>query len=232
MRNRHAPIQRAQLTALFAAALFTVGCSKDDEGNKHKTKALKQTTTATGGEKAPAAPAGSALAEAAGSYEVDGDHSHVIFRISRLGLSYQYGSFNKISGSLTIDGADPSNSSISIEIAADSVFTANKKRDTHLKGPDFFDAKQFPTITFKSTKVEAAGGSRYNVSGDLIMHGVTKPVTISLDYVGSGKDPWGGFRAGFEGKMTVKRSDFGITFMSEGLGDEVELTLAFEAVRK
>lgn len=232
--TRHSPNRRPFFAvALYAAAFLTVGCSKDDE-SKTSTKAPPPATETIGrgSDKAAPAPPAGALAEAAGSYDVDGGHSHVMFRIGRFGISYQYGRFNKISGAITIDGADPTKSTISIEIAADSVFTADKKRDTHLKSPDFFDAKQFPTITFKSTKVEATGGNKYDVSGDLSMHGVTKPVTIALDYVGSGKDPWGGFRVGFEGKVTIQRSDFGITFMSEGLSDEVDLTFAVEAVKK
>ncbi len=232
--TRQSPIHQLYLAAaLSAAALLAVGCSKADEGKK-PTKAPPPATKTTGpsSDKAAPAPAASTLSEAAGSYEIDGVHSQAIFRILHLGVSYQYGRFNKISGALTIDGADPTKNSVSIEVAADSVFTANKKRDTHLKSPDFFDAKQFPTIIFKSTKVEAAGGDKYNVSGDLSMHGVTKPITIALDYVGFGKDPWGGFRVGFEGKASIKRSDFGITFMPEGLGDEVELTLAIEAIKK
>jgi len=231
--TRHTPINRFALAAtLSAAALLAMACSKADEGKK-PTKAPPPAakTTAPGTDKAPPAPAAARLAEAAGSYKVDGGHSYAIFRIGHFGVSYQYGSFNKISGAMTIDGADPTKSNVSIEIAAGSVFTADKKRDTHIKGPDFLDVKQFPKVTFKSTAVEAAGGDKYNVTGDLTMHGVTRSVTIPLDYVGSGKDPWGGFRAGFEGKLTIKRSDFGMKFMLEALGDEIELTLAVEGIK-
>lgn len=168
------------------------------------------------------------------SYDIDAVHSSVIFRVLHFGAGYSYGRFNDFGGKLVFDEANPAASSVQVEIKATSVDTANAKRDDHLRGPDFFDVAQFPTISFKSTAVKSAGGTSYDVTGDLSMHGVTKSVTVRMEKIGAGKDAWGMFRIGFEGTMTVKRSDFGMKYgLDNGaLGDEVRLTLAFEGARK
>ena len=168
------------------------------------------------------------------SFDIDPVHSAVIFRIHHFGSGYSYGRFNDFGGKLVFDEASPAGSSVSVEIKATSVDTANAKRDDHLRGPDFFDVAQFPTITFKSTAVKAAGATSFDVTGDLSMHGVTKSVTVRMEKTGGGKDAWGMFRVGFEGTMTIKRSDFGMKYgLDNGaLGDEVRLTLAFEGARK
>ena len=228
-------INKTLLTAtatLSIAALAACGKSNAEENKKPSQN--KRVASASTPAKAPTETAvkPSSLAEAGGDYEIDSIHSQVIFRLKHFGVSYQYGRFNKVSGSLTIDGADPKNSRASVEIAAASVFTADMKRDKHLKGPDFFDVKQFPSITFTSTKVAPAGQGSYQVTGDLAMRGVTRTVTLELDHIGSGKDPYGGYRSGFEGTFSIKRSDFGMNFMLQGIGDEVRLTVAIEAVRK
>lgn len=168
------------------------------------------------------------------SYDIDAVHSAVIFRIHHFGAGYSYGRFNEFSGKLVFDEANAAASSIAVEVKATSVDTANAKRDDHLRGPDFFDVAQFPTITFKSTAIKAAGATSYDVTGDLSMHGVTKSVTVRMEKTGAGKDAWGMFRVGFEGTMTVKRSDFGMKYgLDNGaLGDEVRMTLSFEGARK
>jgi polyisoprenoid-binding protein YceI len=119
---------------------------------------------------------------------------------------------------------------LTIEIDAASINTGNKKRDDHLKGPDFFNVKQFPKLTFKSTKVEKKGDA-YSVTGDLTIHGVTKSVTVDVKKTGMGKDPWGNERIGFTTNFTIKRSDYGITHMANGLSDEVQLMLSAEAIK-
>lgn len=219
---------------LATGGLLVAACSKADEpASAPAAERAAKTTEAPATKPAPppAAAGDDRLAAAAGTYAVDSGHSTIVFRIERMGLSHQFGTFNDVSGTLTI-GANASDSTVAIEVATDSVFTANKKRDTHLKSPDFFDAKQFPKITFTSTKIEAAGDGKVNVTGDLSMHGVTKPITIPLEMIGADKDPWGGFRAGFVGTVTIQRSAFDITFMADSLSDDVELTLAVEAIKQ
>ena len=120
----------------------------------------------------------------ADDYTIDAAHSGVSFQISHLDLSYVQGRFNEFNGNFTIETADPTKSSFSLTIKTDSVDTNNKGRDGHLKSPDFFNAKQFPTITFKSTSVKPINGG-YEVTGDLTMHGATNPVTFSIKGGGS-----------------------------------------------
>jgi len=169
---------------------------------------------------------------AADTYELDSVHSHAVFKIMHLGLANQFGRFNDISGTVVVDEKTPANSKVEITIKTDSVDTKNAKRDEHLRSPDFFNAKQFPTLTFKSTKVEAAGKDLYKVTGNLTLHGVTKPVTFTFKKTGEGKDPWGGHRIGGETTFTINRMDYGIAFMPDGLGKEVTLMLTFEGVKK
>ncbi|MBX3395561.1 MAG: YceI family protein [Phycisphaerae bacterium] len=164
------------------------------------------------------------------NYKIDNSHSSVHFRIKHLGVSYCYGRFNEIDGRLTMSGDDKN--ALEITIKADSIDSNDKKRDDHLRGPDFFNVKQFPVISFKSSEFKKSGTDQFKVTGDLTMHGVTKSVTVTLDHIGSGKDPWGGQRTGFEGTFEVKRSDFGISYMPGGLGEDVRIIVALEAIKQ
>lgn len=175
-------------------------------------------------EPAPPAPA------AAETYEVDSVHSTILFRVKHLGVAYSYGRFNEMQGKIVVDDANPAASSVEIEAKTDSIDTGNAKRDQHLKSPDFFNAKQFPTVSFKSTSAKKAG-EKWEVAGNVTLKGVSKPVTLTLDRVGTAKTPQG-HKTGFEGKFAVKRSDFGMSFMPDGLGDEVTLQVSIEAARK
>ncbi len=169
---------------------------------------------------------------AADTYELDPVHSHANFKIMHLDVGYQHGRFNDIKGMVWVDEKTPANSKVEVTVMTNSVDTKNKKRDEHLMSPDFFNAKQFPTLSFKSTQVMAAGKDMYKVMGNLSLHGVTKPIQFTLKKTGEGKDPWGNFRMGGEAVFTIKRSDFGMTFMMPGLGDEVTLMLSFEGIKK
>jgi len=171
-------------------------------------------------------------AVSADRFEVDKVHSAVIYRINHLGTSYSYGRFNDISGTFTFNEQDAGKSEILIEVKTGSVDSGDKKRDDHLKSPDFFNVKQFPVMSFASKTVKKAETNIYDVTGDLTLHGVTKSITTKVEHVGTGKDPWGGTRSGFETVFTVKRSDFGINFMPDGLGDEVRVTVSIEGVKK
>ncbi len=173
------------------------------------------------------APASAAL----DTYDIDASHSAVIFRIQHMKAGYQYGRFNDFSGTVAFDEANVGASSVKVEVKTTSVDTHNEKRDDHLRNPDFLDCAQFPTMTFSSTSVKAAG-TDYEVAGNLTLHGVTKPVTVKMTKTGAAADPWGGYRMGFEGTLTIKRTDYGMDKKLEGAGDEIRLILAFECVKK
>lgn len=168
----------------------------------------------------------------AATYEIDSGHSAVLFRIKHLNAAWQYGRFVQVSGSIVFDEANPAASSIHVTIDAASVATFDPNRDRHLKSPDFFNVKQFPTITFRSKKVEAAGGDQYKVTGDLTLHGVTREIEVTFAYTGSGSDPHGNFRAGWESRFTLQRSHYDMNFMLGPLSDEVGLIISLEAIRK
>jgi len=165
-------------------------------------------------------------------YEVDRKHSTVTFRIQHLNVSNFYGRFNDVKGTFAFDESGPAGLSLNIEVRAASIDTNDKKRDDHLKGPDFFHVKQHDTIKFESTEVKQGDGDAFSVTGNLTLHGVTKAITVDLELVGSGADPWGGHRAGFETSFSIKRSDFGMNYMQGGLGDEVRVTVSLEGTRK
>lgn len=173
--------------------------------------------------------AGAAHAE---TYEIDPAHAYAIFKIDHLGIAPSYGQFVKIGGSFDYDAAAPEKSSIKVEIDANSIFTGDKKRDDHLKGSDFFDTKQFPTVTFQSTSFKKASDDTFTVAGNLTMHGQTRPVTVTVKKTGAGKDPWGNDRVGFESTFTVNRLDYGINYMPDGLGKEVTVMLSLEGIKK
>jgi len=168
------------------------------------------------------------------TYKVDPVHTMVLFRIKHLGVSYTHGRLNDISGRFTIDTANPAASKVELEIKAASIDTNDAKRDQHLKGPDFFNVKQFPRITFKSTSMTRTDDAKdlWEVKGDLSLHGVTKEITVKVERVGAGKDPWGGYRSGAEMVFTIKRSDYKMNYMEGAIGDEVRLTVAVEGIRQ
>jgi polyisoprenoid-binding protein YceI len=169
--------------------------------------------------------------QAAETYEIDAVHSSVLFKIRHLNLADFYGRFNEIKGSVSFDKDSPEKSAVTAEVAVESVDTHNDKRNQHLKSPDFFNAKQFPTISFKSTKVEKSGDI-FKITGDFTLHGVTKSITVDFKKVGEGKGMQGELRAGGGTEFTIKRSDYGMTFMQNAVGDEVGIILSLEAVKK
>ena len=130
-----------------------------------------------------------------------------------------------------MDPNNPSNSSITLQIKSDSIDTNDAKRDQHLKNADFLNAKQFPVISFRSSKVQKQGSKQCQVTGQLSLHGITKSITANVSKIGEGKDPWGKYRIGVEAKFSFKRSDFGIKYMLGGLSDEVEVTVAIEGIK-
>src|SRR3954462_14103218 len=148
------------------------------------------------------------LARAGDTYKADPVHSSAVFRAHHAGAGYVWGRFNDPTGTFVLDAADPTKSTFSGEIQAANVDTHNEKRDAHLKSPDFFNAKQYPTITFKSTSVKKGDApNTLQVTGNLTMHGVTKPLTVPVELTGKGQFPPGTQRAGGEATFVVKLAD-------------------------
>jgi polyisoprenoid-binding protein YceI len=209
------------------AATMLVACAAPDGGSTTETTA--ETTPAATPAVANTGPAAPAIEP--GTYTVDAVHTAVLFKIRHLGVADYYGRFNGVEGSVVVDGENPAASSVSLTIDANSVDTNNDKRDQHIKSPDFLNAAQFPVITFESNAARLRDDGIYEVDGELSLHGVTKPMTVEVRPIGSGSDPWGGFRAGFHTSFEVKRSDFGMTYMLEGLSDDIEIIVSSEVVR-
>lgn len=165
----------------------------------------------------------------ADAYQVDSVHSSMVFRVKHMGAANFYGRFNSIAGSFTLDD-DPAKNAFDVRIQTESVDTAQAKRDQHLKSPDFFNARQFPTITFKSTSVKKMGDASFDVTGDLELHGVTKSVTAKVTKTGAGTAR-GRQIAGVEAELNIKRSDFGMTYGLDSLGDEVYIIVSLEGAK-
>ena len=172
-----------------------------------------------------------APARAADTFKVDPVHSSLLFRIKHLNVGYIYGRFNAFSGTFAFD-RDPAQCNLSFEVNIDSLDTANADRDKHLKGPDFFNVKQYATASFKSKAVKALDEKTYEVSGDLTLHGVTQPVTVKLERVGTAKGMRGEVRTGIETTFPIKRSDFGMKYGLQLLSDEVRIIVAVEGVQQ
>ena len=170
-------------------------------------------------------------ATAADVYAFDPVHSSISFKTQHLDISWIHGRFNEAEGKFSIDKENPAKSTFELSIKADSVDTANKARDDHLRQPDYFDTKQFPTIDFKSTSVKPIKGG-YEVTGDFTMHGKTKKITINL-LGGKEKEFMGTKRIGFSTELSVKRSDYGFDKSQIGLiGDEALIYIDCEGMRK
>ena len=165
----------------------------------------------------------------AANYNIDipGQHAFITFKASHLGYSYIIGRFNDFDGSFTHDKNNPGNSKIDVTIQAKSLDTNHAERDKHLRSEDFFNVSKYPTITFKSSAYEESGDGA-KLTGDLTLHGVTREVVIDVVHVGEGKDPWGGYRSGFEGNLTLSAADYG---MPDWVGN-VDVNLIVEGIRQ
>jgi polyisoprenoid-binding protein YceI len=173
------------------------------------------------------------------TWQIDASHSSVQFSIRHMTVSNVRGEFRTFSGSVEGDPKAPTAATVEATIDAASLDTQQEKRDTHLKSPDFFDVAKYPTITFRSTKIEAAGEGKWRMTGDLTLHGVTKPVVLEVEGpTGVVKDPQGNTRAGARATGKINRKDFGITWSKTldggGLvvGDDVTITIDVEGVKK
>ena len=174
---------------------------------------------------------GAATAEPV-AYEFDKSHSNLSFSYNHLGYSTTDGRFADWDGVLQIDKDTPANSSIEFTINIDSLDTFWADRDTHLKSPDFFDAAKFPKATFTSSKVEQTGENELEVTGDLTLHGITKPVTLAVNVTALGEHPMAKKEAaGFAVSTIIKRSDFGMDKYVPYVGDEVSITFHAETLK-
>ncbi|MGD1220322.1 MULTISPECIES: YceI family protein [Streptomyces] len=187
---------------------------------------------------APASAAVSAdLAALTGDYTIDPSHSSIGFVARHAMVTNVKGSFLDFTGSLHLDGSDPSKSTASLDIKMDSIETGSADRDGHLKSSDFFKTDEFPTMTFRSTKAEALGGDDYRITGDLEILGTTKEISIDLEFNGAAKDPFGNERVGFEGKSELLRSEWGLTWnaaLETGgvlVSDKIKLNFDISAIR-
>lgn len=178
------------------------------------------------------APAAAPVAPAATTWSVDPVHSSVVFAIKHLDTAWYHGTFGKTEGQVIYDAENGAGASVALTIHADSVSTHVEQRDTHIKSPDFLNAKQFPTITFKSTAVAPGSDGRLSVTGDLTFLGVTKSLTVPIEVTGTSSDPKMGTRTGFLAQFAIKRGDFGSRYAAGMLSDEVRLTVSLETVKQ
>jgi polyisoprenoid-binding protein YceI len=179
------------------------------------------------------------LAASADTWQIDPVHTTVGFSVRHMTISTVRGQFNKVAGTITANDNDPATAVIEATIDTASIDTHSPDRDSDLKSANFLDVAKYPTMTFKSKKIEAAGPGKYNVVGDLTLHGVTKEVTLAVEATGAPiKDPWGNMRAGATATTTINRKDFGLTWnkMIEAggavVGDAVAVEIDVEAVKK
>ncbi|HEY2523574.1 MAG TPA: YceI family protein [Candidatus Binataceae bacterium] len=179
------------------------------------------------------------LAAAADTWQIDPGHTTVGFTVQHMTISSVRGQFDKVAGTITANGNDPASAVIEATIDTASIDTRSSDRDADLKSPNFLDVAKYPTMTFRSKKIEPAGPGKYNVVGDLTLHGVTREVTLAVDAAGAPiKDPWGNTRAGASATTTISRKDFGLTWnkMIEAggavVGDKVSVEIDVEAVKK
>lgn len=170
---------------------------------------------------------------AADSYAIDPVHASLVFRIKHLGVANFYGMFTEMSGAYDYDPEKPETNRIEVTVKTASVSTANEARDKHLRSADFFDAEQHPEMRFVSREWKKTEDQHYEVTGDLTLLGVTKPVTVKVEFSGEGEGMKGEFRTGFEATFKIRRSEFGMTkYLPIVLGDEVRLILSVEGIRK
>ena len=171
-------------------------------------------------------------------WKLDPAHSSAEFKVRHMMISNVKGSFSGLTGTLTENPADPAASSVEASLDVATISTGDAQRDGHLKSADFFDAEKYPTMSFKSTRVEPKGEAEYRVTGDLTLHGVTKPVTFAVEGpTAPGKDPWGNTRIGISATTKINRKDFGLNWnasLETGgilVGEDVHITVEAQFVR-
>jgi len=177
-----------------------------------------------------------AQAAMAESYVIDTQkhHAFIQFKVKHLGYSWLLGHFDEFKGTFNFDASHPENNAVKVTIDTASIDTNHAKRDKHLRSADFFDVAKYPTATFVSTGYKDKGHGKGVLKGTLNLHGVTKQLAIDVDQVGTGPDPWGGYRRGFEGRTTLHLSDYHMPFAPKlgPVSEDVELYLSIEGIRQ
>ncbi len=170
----------------------------------------------------------------ADDYVIDkkGMHASIEFKISHLGYSWLRGRFNDFDGDFNYDGKNPDASKINVTINTASIDSNHAERDKHLRSDEFLDVKKYPKATFKSTSFKQKKDGSAILKGNFTLHGVTKPITINTHYINQGKDPWGGYRIGFEGTSKIALADYGILKNLGPASKELDLIFSIEGVRK
>ena len=164
--------------------------------------------------------------------DTEGSHAFIQFRILHLGYSWLTGRFNTFNGEFEYDENNPDKATVKVEIDVASIDSNHAERDKHLRDEDFLDVKKFPKASFVSTAFKDNGDGTAVLKGNLTLHGVTKPVTIDVEHIGHGTDPWGGYRRGFEGTTRIALADYDINYNLGPKSREVELTLSVEGIRQ
>lgn len=170
----------------------------------------------------------------AADYVIDtkGAHAFIQFRVQHLGYSWLYGRFNNFSGKFSYDESSPEKAYVEVNIETASVDSNHAERDKHLRSEDFLDVKKYPEAKFVSTSYTPLDGGKGILKGNLTLHGVTKSIEIEIESIGAGKDPWGGYRRGFQGKTKFAMADFGIMKDLGPKSKDVEMILSIEGIRK
>lgn len=172
--------------------------------------------------------------EESGTYDFDNEKSHqfITFKISHLGYSWLYGRFNDFDGEFTYDAENPENSSVNVTIDTPSVDSNHAERDKHLRSEDFLHVSEYPEASFQSTRVEVDEEGEADIIGDLTLRGVTREVTLDVEMLGHGKDPWGGYRVGFEAETELRLEDFGIPMSLGKASETVKIIISLEGIRQ
>ena len=178
-----------------------------------------------------ALPTAAVEARQATDYQIDPVHSTVVFSALYMGQSPFYGMFTQASGSASYDGSSPDSFALEVVLPMESIDTHNEQRDAHLKSPEWFNAREYPNVTFRGRGLTDNGDGTYSLDGELTLHGQTRPVTATVTHLKAGTTPRGE-RMGVGASFTVKRSDFGVTTMlgEDGIGDEITLHVGLQAV--
>ena len=171
------------------------------------------------------------------AWTIDPAHTEVGFSVKHLMISTVRGRFGDVRGTIRLDGDDLTRASVEAEIATASIDTRQEQRDAHLRSADFFEVEKYPTINFRSTRIERVADDRYRVVGQLTIRGVTREVSLDVTNEGRGRDPWGGERLGFSATATIDRRDFGLTWnqaLETGgvlVSNEIRVSIDVEAVK-
>ncbi|MBX3016057.1 MAG: YceI family protein [Caldilineaceae bacterium] len=172
------------------------------------------------------------------AWQIDYGHSHVQFSVRHMMLAKTRGEFQKFTGTVNLDEANPAASTVDVQIEAASINTRDEQRDGHLRSGDFLDAESYPQLTYKSSSVEVTSATTAKLHGDLTIRGITKPVTLNVEFLGKSKSPWGTENYGFEAHTKINRKDWGLTWnatLETGgvlVGEEITIDIELEVVKQ